>query len=490
MEQTSLLSAQNTSTLDKRHPACIVVREALWLIGCSGPTVIAYFLQVSLQIAPIVCLGHLGTTELAAYAVGSMFAGVTGWSLAVGIVTAMDMNKEEFEEEDEDLTYLGIQLQRTFLSLAALFLPVSFVWWHASTLLSFLGQNDEITQLAVIYLRYLLIGAPAYFSFEALKKFCQTQGIVSIPTKVLMVVSPINAILNYVLIFHRNLGLIGASVAISITYWLLFLSMVIYVLLVQGKEAWGGWSRQAFSDYTAFLVHTLVGIFMVCSEWWAFEILTLAASYIGVVDLASQSIMMTIASTTFILPFGISVSGANRIEHWLECADTKYAKYASNTAISLSIFFGAGMAVFYKLAAPNLATLFTSQSDMTNVLVAVLPLVGLCQMFESISTIASGILRGMNRPQISTYMTLSTYYCLVFPLSFILAFGFDLGISGLWMGMIIGFGINASVLLLYIYTTVDWQHEVDLANGVGDIEPEEGLLSGKVPGQYQAIPSN
>jgi hypothetical protein len=105
-----------------------------------GPQFIAFNLIYQLL--------NKGTTELAAYAVGSMFAGVTGWSLAVGIVTAMDMNKEEFEEEDEDLTYLGIQLQRTFLSLAALFLPVSFVWWHASTLLSFLGQNDEITQLA------------------------------------------------------------------------------------------------------------------------------------------------------------------------------------------------------------------------------------------------------------------------------------------------------------------------------------------------------
>lgn len=83
---------------------------------------------------------------MAAYALGSMFAGVTGWSLAVGIVTAMDVNKEEFE--DEDLTYLGIQLQKTLMSLAALFIPVSFVWWHATSLLTFLGQNDEITNLA------------------------------------------------------------------------------------------------------------------------------------------------------------------------------------------------------------------------------------------------------------------------------------------------------------------------------------------------------
>jgi MATE family multidrug resistance protein len=91
-------------------------------------------------------------------------------------------------------------------------------------------------------------------------------------------------------------------------------------------------------------------------------------------------------------------------------------------------------------------------------------------MFEAVSTIISGVLRGINRPQISTYLTLSTYYCLVFPLSFILAFFLDLGIKGLWMGMTIGFAINAAVLLMYLKTTVDWQQEVDWVNSVGDLD--------------------
>lgn len=89
---------------------------------------------------------HKDTTELAAFALGSMFAGVTGWSIAVGIVTAMDVNKDEFE--DEDIIYLGIQLQKTLTALSVFLLPVSILWWNASTLLSILGQNHETTVLA------------------------------------------------------------------------------------------------------------------------------------------------------------------------------------------------------------------------------------------------------------------------------------------------------------------------------------------------------
>lgn len=75
-----------------------------------------------------------------------MFAGVTGWSLAVGIVTAMDVSNNE--NEDENISFLGIQLQKTLVALTALLVPLSFIWWHASTLLSFLGQDHETTALA------------------------------------------------------------------------------------------------------------------------------------------------------------------------------------------------------------------------------------------------------------------------------------------------------------------------------------------------------
>lgn len=86
-----------------------------------------------------------------------MFAGVTGWSIAVGIVTAMDVNKDEFE--DEDIIYLGIQLQKTLTALSVFLLPVSIIWWNASTLLSILGQNHETTVLAGM--KVIILNEPA-----------------------------------------------------------------------------------------------------------------------------------------------------------------------------------------------------------------------------------------------------------------------------------------------------------------------------------------
>jgi MATE family multidrug resistance protein len=313
-------------------------------------------------------------------------------------------------------------------------------------------------------LRYLLIGAPAYFLFEALKKFCQAQGIANGPTKVMLIISPINALLNYLLIFQLKLGLAGASLATSITYWLLFISMAAYIILVDGKRPLSGWTSQTYSGFPTFLKSATTSVFMVCSEWWALEILTLAASYLGIVNLAAHSILMTVASITFILPFGISVSGASRINHWLEYDEATLARRSLQAAFFLSTIFGVLITIFYRFAAPFIAAAFTSQLDTATTLSDVLPLVGICQLFEGISTIASGVLRGLNRHQVGTYTMLLTYYCLIFPLGFLLSFAYDMSLSGLWYAMIIGFAFNSLGLLVYLKCSVDWSNEVELVN--------------------------
>lgn len=52
---------------------------------------------------------------------------------------------------------------------------------------------------------------------------------------------------------------------------------------------------------------------MVEAECLAFEILTLASSYFGTTHLAAQSVLATIATFTFQIPFPISIAASTRI---------------------------------------------------------------------------------------------------------------------------------------------------------------------------------
>ena len=52
---------------------------------------------------------------------------------------------------------------------------------------------------------------------------------------------------------------------------------------------------------------------MVVAEWFAFEILTLTSGRFGTSYLAAQSVLITVATTTYQIPFPMSIAGSTRV---------------------------------------------------------------------------------------------------------------------------------------------------------------------------------
>ena len=57
----------------------------------------------------------------------------------------------------------------------------------------------------------------------------------------------------------------------------------------------------------------LPGMIMVEAQYFAFEILTLSASQFGSAHLAAQSVLVTVTSTTFNIPFPLSIAASTRV---------------------------------------------------------------------------------------------------------------------------------------------------------------------------------
>jgi len=57
----------------------------------------------------------------------------------------------------------------------------------------------------------------------------------------------------------------------------------------------------------------LPGMIMLEAEYLAFEILTLASGQFGTTELAAQSILVTISSTTYQIPFPMSIAASTRV---------------------------------------------------------------------------------------------------------------------------------------------------------------------------------
>ncbi|KAK3814063.1 MAG: mate-domain-containing protein [Benniella sp.] len=439
----------------------IAVREFKILLKYSGPVVLTYVLQNSLQMASLVSLGHMGAVELAACSLASMFAAVTCWSVSLGTATALDTLCSQAFTSHHPHT-LGLHLQRAILILMILFVPIAGVWGASEYIFALLGQEPALARYAAMFLWGLLPGAPAYLIFECVKKYLQAQGIMHASTYVLLIASPINVVLNYVLVWNKYVGIgyMGAPLATSISYWNMLLLLLLYIRFVDGYQGWGGWTRDAFTGWHGFLKLAIPGVMMVCTEWWAFEVVSLAASYLGTIALAAQSIVVQTSSLLYTIPFGVSIAASNRVGNLIGRGDHRSAKIASRASIILSITFGMFNSFMLILLKDRWGRLFTGEMDVVATVAMILPLVALFQISDGIAGVSGGVLRGVGLQHLGAYLNLIAYYLVAFPIGYVLTFRMDWGLEGLWWALVVALWL-VSLGELWVILSTDWRAEVE-----------------------------
>lgn len=390
-----------------------------------------------------------------------MFASVTAWSIAFGTATALDTLCSQAWTGAKDKTLVGVHLQRALCILGLMFIPIALVWWNCTKLLLNLNQDPELANLAGLFLRCLMLGAPAFIAFEATKKFLQAQGIMQASTYVLMIVSPLNLLLNYTLVYLPpfQLGFMGAPLATSFSYWLMLILLVCYIKFVKGNEAWGGWTSECLTGWWPFLKLSIPSLLMITAEWWAFELSSLAASYLSTMDLAAQSIVLTSASALYTIPFGISVAASNRIGNALGEGNAIKASRASRVAFSFAVVFGAINSTFFLSVRDKFGYLFTSDDDVVQLVAKIIPLVALFQIADGLAGVCGGVIRGMGRQSFAAWVNLFSYYVVALPLGYYLTFVRDWDLIGLWVGLSLALFIVSAGELLFLLCA-DWNTEV------------------------------
>ncbi|KAK3833482.1 MAG: putative MATE efflux family protein subfamily [Linnemannia elongata] len=462
VSSTDTLLEQGNSSSSGQYMSIrdLTVREFKILLRYSAPVVLTYVLQNSLQLASLVSLGHLGSIELAASSLASMFAAVTCWSVSLGTATALDTLCSQSYTSHHPHT-LGLHLQRAILVLMVLFVPIAGVWLSSEYIFMLLGQEEALAHHAALFLRGLLPGAPAFLIFECVKKFLQAQGNMHASTYVLLIASPINVVLNYVLVWNKYIGMgyIGAPLATSISYWNMLILLLLYIRFVDGYQGWGGWSRDCLTGWPAFLKLALPGVMMVCTEWWAFEVVSLAASYLGTVALAAQSIVVQTSGLLYTVPFGISIAASNRVGNLIGLGDARSAKVAARVSIALSIIFGMVNSTMLIVFKDRWGRLFSEDADVVSTVAMVLPLVALFQISDGLAGVGGGVLRGVGLQHLGAYLNLIAYYLVAFPVGYLLAFKLQWGLKGLWSALCVALWMVGLGELFVIFKT-NWRAEV------------------------------
>lgn len=384
-------------------------REAKVLVRYSAPLMLTFILQNSLTLTSVFTVGHIGKIELGAVSLGSMTANITGYAVYHGLATSLDtLCAQAYGSGRKKL--VGLQLQRMVFFLWAITIPIAAVWLAGSRILGAIVPEKETAELAGLYLKVLVFGAPGYALFESAKRYVQAQGLFRPTMYVLLICAPLNVFLHWLLVWRLGWGFIGCPIAVVITETLMPIMLFLYVRFVAGMECWPGFSRKAFVNWGPMIRLALPGLVMVVAEFLAFEILTLSSSWISAEHLAANTILQSLSVLTYQLPFPLSIAASTRVANLIGATLPDAAKVTARVTFIVGTALGVFNMLMLSIFRNYIPLLYSKDPDVIRLASGVLPLCAAFQLFDALAAVSNGLLRGLGKQEVGGYINLFAYY--------------------------------------------------------------------------------
>ncbi|XP_048129823.1 protein DETOXIFICATION 27-like isoform X2 [Rhodamnia argentea] len=401
--------------------------KKLWHIA--GPAIFSRMASYSMNIVTQAFAGHLGEVELAAMSIANTVI-IVGFNfgLLLGMASALEtLCGQAFGAKRYHM--LGIYLQRSWIVLfLCCFLLLPF-YVFATPLLKLLGQPNDVVEMSGAVALWLI---PLHFSFAfqfPLTKFLQSQ----LKTQVLAWVSlaglGINVLTSCLCVYVFDLGVVGLSVALDLSWWFLVLALFTYAACGRCPLTWPGFSMEAFSGLWEFVKLSAASGVMLCLENWYYRILVLMTGYLQNATIAvdALSICMSVNGWEMMIPLAFFAATGVRVANELGAGSGKAAKFA--TAVSVV------------------------QSTI----------IGVTILLNSVQPVLSGVAVGSGWQAYVAYINLGCYYVVGLPLGFLMGWVFHLGVIGIWGGMIFGGTAIQTVILAIVTIRCDWEKEAEKA---------------------------
>ena len=427
--------------------------EVRSIAALAAPIVVTQVGSMMLGVVDMLMVSDLGRDALAAASLGNLWLFGT-IVISMGVVLGIDPVVTQTHGAGDGRA-TGLALQRGLVIAALASVPTVLLWLITEPVLLFVGQSPTLARLAHDYVLVQVPSVFAFLGFTALRSYLQGRGITAPAMWITLIVNVLNVLFNWVLIHGHlgfpALGLVGAGIATGVTRTLMFVLLVLVVWRWRMHAgAWQPWSRAAFTAAGLLEILRLgvpVGL-QLALEVWAFQAATLFAGWLGNAELAAHTIVLNLASLSFMIPLGISMATVTRVGNLLGAREHRAAQHAAWVALAM----GAGVmglsAISFVLLRDVLPTFYADEDPAVLALAAtILPIAGAFQLFDGTQVVGGGILRGMGRTRPAAVFNLVGYYALGLPLSWYLAFETGMGLPGIWWGLTLGLAVVSALLL-------------------------------------------
>jgi len=435
------------------HP---VRREFITISRLAAPVVATQVGVMMLWVVDLIMVGAVGVEALGIVSLGRVWI-VTTLIFSMGVLFGIDpLITQAHGARDQEL--MSRTLQQGLVISLAISVPIGVMWLFTEDLLILAGQDPSLSAGAQSYLLVQLPLIPAYMLFIVLRQYLMGRGIVYPAMWVTFLGNGLNVVANWALIFGHlgfpRLGVIGAGISTTVTQWFMLAVLVLWILLGKlHRGAWTGWNRAALNlrELLRVLRFGLPVGLQISLELWAFCLANLWAGWLGAVSLASHTIVINLASLSFMVPLGISLGTVTRVGNLIGEGNPRGAQRASWVALAMG---GGVMSIFalvFVLGREFLPSLYSDDVDVIALSAILLPVAAAFQLFDGIQVVGSGVLRGMGKTRPAAAFNLIGYYVLAMPLAYWLTFRAGMGLPGIWWALCVALAAVAILLVTWIW---------------------------------------
>lgn len=388
--------------------------------------------------------GHAGAVHLAGTAIGGnlwmpVMASLNGILLGSMPIIAHLLGRGERQNIGRVVRHT--MLLATAFSLLLLVVGLLFL----DRLLGTFGLEPQVHYIAKMYIAAIGVGVLPFFLSTALRALVDTSGYTGITMKIYLLALPVNAFLNYCLIFGKfgapALGGIGAGLATGITYWLEFF---IFVWVVHKLPAFA--PLRIFTDKFKFDMAQLrenlslgvpmgMAIFMEAS---IFGVIAIFIAKFGTVIIAAHQAAMSFTSLLYMVPLSFSMSLT--IVVGVEAGARRFGEALrySLLGIACNIMVAVLLTVFVLFDREFIAGLYTSEPVIIRQTIGFLFYAMFFQVMDATAAPIQGILRGYKDVKATFWAGLAAYWLICLPLGCYFDYYMHFGPSSYWLSLDIG----------------------------------------------------
>ncbi|KAM3129803.1 hypothetical protein pb186bvf_018097 [Paramecium bursaria] len=451
------------------------------LILCTFQTLIGY---ICLDICQTMTLHFIsmqdGKIEVAAISLGYNCIQILILPIGFGFNSAQQMMVSYAlgsKRSQLAKTYLTINMYILMVVLIAISLLLYIAKWPISYLIQ--EDVDLVSDQTWIYLKYALIANFLALQFEGLKTYTIANQI-NYPFPIVHTLSTgAHFGFCYLFIVYLNQGVQGAGIAIILTESLNIILFILIILITDLKRSIFHkisltWSYKRHWRLTKDYIFT--SILFVCHifiDFLAFFALSFFALYLGTSDMNAYQFITNTQSLIFKFAISLSIALQTFVGTEMGNGNIKQAKsYFVAGSIIYIIFCSFIALLFYFIGMDAWIGIYTKDEQVTEILKEVyfLMLLNILTV-DGMQGALGGALKGINLIKFVLISTLTSYYIILFPLTYYMAFVLEkhqLGIQlAFFYSNIIIVVMDIGALLL-----VDWKKQSNIIIGQTNLQEQ------------------